>query len=100
MSSLFVMLKMEQAFGKTFVGPDEIDNENYRPEIHTIFGVRDLHIETVRSGEEPVYKARYERVISSGEELAEYEVEETLYLKYINDHWYITKSERIIVDTR
>jgi|GEM_PF-2677689 len=96
LSTVYVMLKMESAFGKTLVHPDEIANTEYDPQVHTVFGIRDLELDQIENDAEPVFRARYTRVISSEESLHETVMEETIQLQFIDDHWYITKSERSI----
>jgi hypothetical protein len=96
LSTVYVMLKMENAFGKRFVHPDEVTETEFDPQIHTVFGLRDLELEQIQNDDEPVFRARYTRVVSSGDRLHETMMEETIQLQFIDDHWYITKSERSI----
>jgi hypothetical protein len=104
LSTVYVMLKMETAFGKIIVHPDEIAGSIFDHQLHSVFGIRDLELTRMRNGEDPVYRATYTRVVSSGETLHETVMEETIQLQFIDDHWYITKSERSILseaqDTR
>ena len=96
LSTFYVILKMESAFGKTLVHPDEIAKKEFDPQVHTVFGIRDLELTLIQNDTEPVFKARYTRIISSGEGLHETVMDETIQLQFIDDHWYITKSERTI----
>lgn len=97
LSTVFVMLKMESAFGKALVHPDELTEGEFDPQLHTVFGIRDLELGLIQDDAVPVFRARYVRVISSGEGLHETVIEETIQLQYIDDHWYITESERSIL---
>jgi len=97
LSTVYVMLKMESAFGKTLVQPEDIEGMEFDPQVHTVFGIRDLDVEKIQSGTEPIFRARYKRVVSSGEKLHETVMEETIQLQFIDDHWYITKSERSVL---
>ena len=97
LSTVYVMLKMESAFGKTLVHPEYIEDMEFDPQVHTVFGIRDLDIEKIQNGTEPIFRARYKRVVSSGEKLHETVIEETIQLQFIDDHWYITNSERSIL---
>jgi hypothetical protein len=99
LSTVYVMLKMESAFGKNLVSPDDIGENGFQPEYHSVFGIDDLELELLENGSNPVYRASYVRVISSAEELHTNRMVETIHLKYIADHWYITKSERVIEDS-
>jgi hypothetical protein len=96
LSSLYVMLKMETAFGKTLVHPEDIKVQGYQPERHSVFGILGLDLQQTGNDDHPIFHAQYRRVISSGEELYQYSVQETIYLEYLDDHWYITKSDRTI----
>jgi len=96
LSTVFVMLKMEEAFGKIRIHPEDTDVEEFKPGLHTVFGIKDLDVQMVQDEPDPVFQTRYLRVISSGEELYAYSVDETIHLKYIAGRWYITESERII----
>jgi hypothetical protein len=96
LSTLYVMLKMETAFGKILVHPEDIGVQGYQPERHSVFGILDLDLQQRGDEDHPRFDARYRRVISSDDELYQYAVEETIYLEYIHDHWYITKSDRTI----
>jgi hypothetical protein len=97
LSTVFVMLRMESAFGKTLVFPDELTEGEFDPQLHTVFGIRDLELGLIQDDDVPVFRARYVRVVSSGESLHETVIEETIQLQYIDDHWYITESERSIL---
>lgn len=97
LSTVFVMLKMESAFGKALVHPDELTEGEFDPQLHTVFGIRDLELGLIQDDDVPVFRARYVRVINSGESLHETVIEETIQLQYIDDHWYITESERSIL---
>jgi len=96
LSTMYVMLKMESAFGKTLVHPNEIATKEFDSQVHTVFGISDLELEQIQNDAEPVFRARYTRVVSSGENLHETVMEETIQLQFIDDHWYITESERSI----
>jgi hypothetical protein len=96
LSTVYVMLRMETAFGKVLVQPEDIDVQGYQPERHSVFGVVDLDVQQTRNGARPVFHARYRRIISSGEELRAYHMEETIYLEYIDNRWYITESDRTV----
>ena len=96
LSTVYVMLKMEGAFGKRFLHPDELAEDEFQPHMHTVFGIRDLELELVQDGSQPLFRAEYLRVISSGEKLHTTEIVEMIQLQYIDNHWYITKSDRTI----
>jgi hypothetical protein len=89
------MLRMEEAFGRRLVAPEDIGNAGYNPQLHSVFGIKDLELRMIRDQKKPVFEASYVRIISSGEKLHESRMNETIYLEYIEDRWYITGSERI-----
>jgi len=95
LSTLYVMLRMEQAFGKKLVKPGE-ENNSKISRGYKVFGIKDLKIETAGAPGNPVFFATYTRVLSSEDALYESKIEETIYLQKINDRWYITKSVRKI----
>jgi hypothetical protein len=97
LSTVFVMLKMESAFGKALAHPDELTEGEFNSQLHTVYGIRDLELGLIQDDDVPVFRARYVRVISSGESLHETVIEETIQLQYIDDHWYITESQRSIL---
>jgi hypothetical protein len=99
LSTVYVMLRMETAFGKVLVQPEDIEVQGYQPERHSVFGIADLDLQQTRNGVGPVFHARYRRIISSGEELRVYHMEETIYLEYIDNRWYITESSRTVETT-
>jgi hypothetical protein len=99
LSTLYVMLRMEQAFGQKLVTPDENINSNSVPQRSKVYGIRNLHIESRGTSENPVFFATYTRVLSTEGKLYKSSIEETIYLQYINDRWYITKSERKVTDS-
>ncbi len=94
LATLVVMMRMEQAFGRRLIQPEQLNNMEYLPEDYTVFGIDGLSIKHIVDGEETVFFATYRRVISSEGTVHEYPVEETIYLKKIDDYWYITKSVR------
>jgi hypothetical protein len=99
LSTVYVMLRMETAFGKVLVQPEDIDVQGYQPERQSVFGIVDLDVQQTRNGARPVFHARYRRIISSGEELHADHMEETIYLEYIGNRWYITESDRTVETT-
>jgi hypothetical protein len=100
LSTVYVMMKMEQAFGKQLISPDAVLNTNMSLDYYSVYGIKDLAFEQISNGNDPVFIARYTRVISSSESINEYEIEETLYLKKIKDRWYITESIRSIQENQ
>ncbi len=97
LSTLYVMLRMEQAFGEKLVKPGETIDRSKVPQGYKVFGIKDLKIENRGSPDNPVFFATYTRVLSSEGALYESKIEETIYLQKINDRWYITKSVRKII---
>jgi hypothetical protein len=97
LSTVYVMLKMESAFGKARFHPDDIEIGGFDPERDSVYGISDLELEQLENDATPIYKASYKRIISSGEMLYETAMEETIQLQFIDDHWYITESERVIL---
>ncbi len=99
LSTLYVMLRMEQAYGEKLVKPDENLNSSEVPQGYKVFGIKDLKIESKGSLDNPVFFATYTRVLSSEGTMYESSIEETIYLQKINERWYITKSVRTIVSS-
>ncbi len=100
LSTVYVMMKMEQAFGKQLISPDDVLNTNISLEYYSVFGIKDLEFEQIGDGNDPVFIAHYKRVISSAESINEYDIEETLHLEKIKDRWYITESIRSIQENQ
>jgi hypothetical protein len=100
LSTVYVMTKMEQAFGKQLIAPDAVPNTNISLDHYLVYGIKDLVFEQISNGNDPVFIAHYMRVISSVERINEYKIEETLYLKKIKDRWYITESVRSIQENQ
>jgi hypothetical protein len=100
LSTVYVMMKMEQAFGKQLVSPDTVPDTTISLDYYSVYGIKDLVFEQISNGDDPVFIARYMRVISSADSINEYVTEEKLYLKKIKDRWYITESIRSILENQ
>ncbi len=99
LSTLYVMLRMEQAYGEKLVKPDENLDNSKVPQGYKVFGIKDLKIESRGTLDNPVFFTTYTRVLSSEGTMYESGIEETIYLQKINERWYITKSVRTIVSS-
>lgn len=96
LATIVVITRMEQAFGKRMVHPDQLEDNQSLPPDSTVYGIDDLSIQQISNDENPVFFASYYRVISTEGILHRYRVEETIFLKKINDYWYITDSKRSV----
>jgi len=99
LSTLYVMMKMDQAFGQKLMKPDQIEGINNLPPDYRVFGIKNLYIKNIGTDEYPVFLARYTKVLSSEDKIYETKMEETIYLKKYKDHWYIIQSVRKITDS-
>jgi len=102
-SRIYVMSRLEQTVGTRIVKPEELEEEDLRnlssqDQKIKIYGIEDVEIQELSSGVNPIFHTKYKKYISAGEELSIYSLEETIYLKEYNDHWYIIRIERKIAD--
>jgi hypothetical protein len=96
LATIVVITRMEQAFGKRMIHPNQLEGSESLPVDSVVFGIDDLNIQQVSDDENPVFFTTYYRVISSEGNLQRSRVEETIFLKKINDYWYITDTKRNI----
>jgi len=99
-SRVYVMTKLEHAFGKRFderqesTSSDSIDPES---PLET-YGIEDLTILQMSNGDQPIFQANYKKFLSAGETTSVYTYRETIYIKQYRDHWYIIKTERELIN--
>jgi hypothetical protein len=106
-STLYVTTRMHQAFGEKSLNQNEGEIEA-RPEqpvdAHLgktqSYGIKDLIIEREKNDESPVFTARYKKFLSSGNKDTVYSIQETIYLKKIDERWYIIKTERTLLNNQ
>jgi hypothetical protein len=105
LSTLYVMVKFEQAFGNVLIGPEEIDEEDLSGTTDKelqgkkVYGLEDIEIQKIVNGDEPTFSAKYKKILSAGDEINVYSIVETLKLKQFKDRWYIIRSDREIINT-
>jgi hypothetical protein len=105
LSTLYVMLKFELAFGNVLIGPEEIDEGDLSGTTDKalqgkkVYGLEDIEIQKIVNGDEPTFSATYKRILSAGDEINVYSIVETLKLKQFKDRWYIIRSDRKIINT-
>ncbi len=104
-STLYVTTRMNQAFGPGNVNQgEEALEDRSAPSTDAqqtgtqIYGIRDLVIEKKETGESPVFVARYEKFLSNGNKDTVYSIQEMIYLKKIDDRWYIISTERTLLN--
>lgn len=104
-STLYVTTRMNQTFGAGRLNHEEGEIEELSEE-HTdahhgetqSYGIKDLVIEKKKNNESPVYVARYKKFLSTGNKDTVYSIQETIYLKKIDERWYIIKTERAFLN--
>ena len=103
-NTLFVMNRLDQAFGKKLVGPEELEEQNTKEKIDNdyqsikVYGIKQLEIKKLKNDENPVFNANYEKYLGVGDDITVYSIEETIYLSQYDDHWYIIRADRIITE--
>lgn len=93
LSSLYVISRIEQAYGKGMIKSQQPDSEQTDSEDARLFRIKDLRIEQIGSGENPLFIATYKKVIREEDKKVEYSIEEKIYLKRIHERWYIINNE-------
>ncbi len=104
-STLYVTTRMNQTFGAGRLNHDEGEIEEkaeYPPDAHhretQPYGIKDLIIERKKNNESPVFVTRYKKFLSTGNKDTIYSIQETIYLKKIDERWYIIKTERTFLN--
>jgi hypothetical protein len=102
-SRIYVMSRLENAFGNRIAKPEELEDRSFDEMIQEerqlkIYGLKNLEIQQMEDDAQPVFQAKYEKYLSAGEDIAVHSYREMIYLKQYKDHWYIIRTERVFID--
>jgi len=96
LSTLYVITKISGAYGNKIIKPFELGSKKISLNNGMVYGIKDIKIKKVSDNQKSIFLVNYKKIMSSGDKIEEYYVEEDIQLKKIKDHWYIIKSDRTI----